>query len=227
MPPTLHTSGHSPQMGNNATTSGAYALAIESSHPLAYPGKTLTLGIFISGYGKILTPKLFVVMPPGIHDEESSFFYHGLEQSENGSIILGAHKDKLLQKMIVQIGGIEMPHWSESTSFIDLVSEESNVEGTPSILTEYAQPNPLFKIEIKIRKLSLRQLYKEGYRSGEHIAQFILTYYNGNEWISERISHNIILPTWYQQHAFMTWILALAVAIAGVIVALLQLNATP
>jgi len=167
-------------------------------------------------------PKLFVLMPPNLHDEEQSYAHYNLTDQE--PYTFGAKKDKLPQSSTIGFGGMQIEGWDESTFMFDMHSDHA----TPTVASETSQIRAPFELEIKIKKLSIAQwlrMPKNRPQSGRHPVQFVLTYFNGEQWISTRSSHDLILPSWYQRHTLATWIVGVIIGLVGIMVAALQLAA--
>lgn len=205
-----------PRICRYADEPGAYSLVVESSQPLAYKGDTILLKLFFSGYGMISSPKLFIVMPPRLHNPEKSYIYMNIYPDKNdGFIKFGNTKEPLHNITSYSIRGMKAPAWDEPTLMID-------VDGRPNmIFTEMVFTRAPFEMEININQTSFKEYFlnKERLRAGQHPIKFVLTYFNGRDWITEQTVHDITLSSWYQRHELLAWFI-------GTIVALIALVAT-
>lgn len=218
---------NAPRIGKNAKEQGAYSLIIDSNRPLAYPGEVIVLRLFVSGYGAISNPKIHILLPEGLCDEERSYLYHGLEPIQEGRLSkFGAKREKLLQNGTYFLNGIKHDGWDESTWMIDVAND---VE-TPPILTETSQDRSFMELEIKIRQHSLwkymnvpvdqlNQMLKIRLRPGRHPIQFVFTFFDSKQWHAEKVIYDLVLPNWYQRHPLGTWFASIILALVAVMVA--------
>lgn len=211
----VNLSAAKPRMQKHADKPGAYVLVIESSQPEAYPGESIILKLFFTGYGAISSPKLHITMPPGLHDPDESYMFTDLSKTQD-AIVFGGTKASLGSRTYIlqgATGPIAHP-WDEPTFMIDV----SNTHGM--ILTEATATRAPFEMEIKIKERTLRKYItdrKSRLRSGSHNIKFVFTYYNGESWVNEQTTHAIKVSSWYQQHLLLTWILGILLTIAALI----------
>ena len=228
-----------PRNAKNAQSHGSYALVAEADSPSVRKGDTIVLKLFMSGYGAIFSPKLLISIPPNLHDEDQSLVYFDLEPTIDNKLVLGAHSQKLPMLSVQSLGGIgaSTPGWEQPTYMIDTRAVTQD-DAAPAILTETIQNRAPFELHVKIKKIRLWQRIRsvgnklweptvhEGLRNpkpGKHTVQFVLTYFNGSEWRSDKTTYDIIVSSLYERHTLATWFIAIVAALTALLVAVLQL----
>lgn len=195
-------------------------MVVDSNMPFAFRGKKVTLKLFISGYGEVSSPKLFIQMPPELHDPEHSQVRLNLHDN-NHVMQFGGDSLRLEGSMTIIFAGLILPHWREPSLIFD--TQVTNGSYANIITTEMTLNRAPFEIEIRVKgfeKNSFRELkkyFRQRPPAGRHAVQFVFTYFNGDCWVSQKVPYDLIVPTWYQAHELLTWLVAAVLALLGIV----------
>jgi len=229
----------SPRRAMYSAAQGAYSLVVRADRPVAYRGDVINLQLFISGYGKIFSPKLYIVMPKGFHDLEQSHLHYGFDKDTDGLYRFGVKKMPLVEVTTVILGGIKNSTWpideewdGQHTLMFDARTPDPPGLPDPIVLTEQmTMDRPPVRMEIKLNSLRFWQstpmkslnAFKNRLRPGKYAVQFVFSYYNGNEWVSQPLVHELELHSWFKRRELLTWSITLGVAVSAVLVAMLTI----
>lgn len=151
-----------PRHATGDSEPGKYELVSRVSNTTVDPGDTVTINLYITGYGKIDSSKLFFAPPPDVlFEEDKSYVNAGLSPVlADGSVLLspGENKKNLSgdetiigfvwgqgrlkltnSNFILALGGIGVEKWKENTPLFDLtITADSKNETyqTPTISSE-------------------------------------------------------------------------------------------
>ncbi|HLZ15243.1 MAG TPA: hypothetical protein VKQ34_04625 [Candidatus Saccharimonadales bacterium] len=188
-------------MAPYAKKPGAYSLVISSSKSHIKPGDTASLRIFISGYGFIRQPKLRIQPPSEFFVEKESNILFDLGPEDGGSIVTwGKTCEPLLEDGITisLVGGITKQGWEEPTFIID--------EGNANIIfTEFSTKGKA-PIELNLKT-------RDSVRPGTHTATFVLTYYNGRDWVVQHNTYSFQILSWYERNQVPVWVSGIVVTL--------------
>lgn len=164
-----HPSPQSPRNGAFAGSPGSYQPAVRLYPAVLNAGETVTVEVFISGYGEIGGAKLLVYPSPGVFDTQTVNSWCGFKL-EDGTITFGGNAGGMDDAgcMFELTGGMKAAGWPTYTLFVD------HIPGVlPQILTETIQKKPPILMKLPVRL---------GCRPGTYSLQFLLTYFNGSTW---------------------------------------------
>lgn len=176
---------------------GEYRLVVRPSKPEIAPGEDIDLEIYITGYGKIDSPKL-------------SFY-------PSYSFVLGLVSPELASSVPpTMMTGESGRFWFASFRGGDaFFRDTSTQDGMNMIVSEVGSEG--FGIGGEGRPPILLPLQTHRtIRAGVHNLQFFFTYFNGCEWKTDSQLVSVSVPNFFQRHPYVTW----AIGIVGVLLAL-------
>ncbi|MCJ7602638.1 MAG: hypothetical protein MUO63_14205 [Desulfobulbaceae bacterium] len=159
-----------PLHGKFHSNPGKYEIVFRADTTVVDPGEWLKIDGYITGYGKIESAKLMVLVPE--HDRDQSKLivnYPPINgKPDQQELPVDAYGN------ILSFGGrgTVNPDWNEPTIFFDLLPFDLN---PPTIYTEKRfEDNPPLSLKLKMLK---------NVRSGNYNINFIFTYFDGKSWI--------------------------------------------
>ncbi len=209
--------GGAPQNREFADKCGAYTLVSRMSRAIVDPGDALAVELFITGYGAIRGAKLLVYPSPGIYDTSKSSLTAGCKVVGNRTVFGGQSWPMAPGcSFWIDLGttGVANPRWKGPTLFFDVRPD------THLIMTEMAFPWTPPEGDYH-GPITLSLKLNDRAAPGAYDIRFVLTYYNGESWVTSAETAQFSVRTWYQR--WETWCQTAAVAAA--LIALLALIA--
>lgn len=196
-----------PRNGPHAERTGSYGLAVRLSTTVVDPGETVTLEVYVSGYGEIQASKLVFYPSPAIVDERSSFRY-GLGVKDGESVACFGFQQSPLNSngnTIDFSGGRLFSGEERPTMYFD----DASTGELPQISTEKKTlPTDCAPVQVEL-------VTRPDARPGMYSIQFLFTYFNGSEWANSSETVQFSVRSFYQRYEGKIWILgALATVIA-------------
>ena len=198
-----------PQNKANFEKPGKYELVLRMDKNEIEAGDSVTMELYITGYGHFGLGKLFFLPTMNWYDLEHSTLITGMQVDQIKHQFFWGHDTASLnaQGFLLTLGGVEYPDTS-ITIFIDAESIKQDL----SISTEY-----------KIKKLP-PFLFKFATLSdlepGNYTVNFVFTYFNGQDWQNSQQTGTIKIKNVFERNVRWTWffgILALISIIEPVI----------
>jgi hypothetical protein len=216
-----------PRHGTGFDKPGRYALVSRVSNTNVSPGDTVTLDLYITGYGRIESSKLYFSPPPfAIFDTAQSFLTSGLKaesvdpkaatRSADGISIAPGTKVLLTwgertvpiseAGLTLVLGGMAKPGWGISTPFFDenlSTPDGDDSSNTPSISTEILMDHAPISIVLKLL---------DEVNPGMYAMNFVFTYYNGYMWENSNLQINLTIQNIFQRNE--RWVSTLGIMAA-------------
>lgn len=209
MIPTV-TDTNKPLNGTNHNKPGHYEIVTRFNQSILDPGDTLEIEIYFTGYGKIEGAKLYVSASADVFVAETSKIYQGMEIIGE-RLVFGAHEVSFPSSVsIISFRGMSRPAWNMTTSFFDLMLGEP-----PTISTECKLERAPVELKLPLRN---------DVRAGSYYFTFVLTYYNGNKWVSAKNMVDFSVRNLLQRNEGKTAIIAFMAASFAIITGLISLT---
>jgi len=186
------------QLAALETKRGSYRLVIRATKTAINPNETVTVQLYISGYGTIDYPKLVFYPSADVLSKESEVLFD-IAKHENGRYYFGAHKEKLDEYGKT----IDLAFINGRTLF--LPDPEST---TRQIITE-KNTKGIAPVQLEISSRG---------RPGNYSIHFVLTYFDGEEWTNVSEKFQFTIRNLLQRYESLAWWLGLMAA-AGTILA--------
>jgi hypothetical protein len=217
------------QHGRYALAPGAYDLAIRALKPVINPGETVTLEVYITGYGIITGPKLSLTLPSRSVDTNESKILHGFKHPPEGQTVSMSeveygHTESAMSEVgfNIQLAGISGYiatdgtdiNYGEYTMFWDAIIPDHG--GTPTIASEMKRGEAPVYVRIKTTK---------AIAPGNHNLLFHFTYFDGERWQITNRSVSLFVRNWFQRNHGITWTLGVVVALFAALSLLINIVA--
>ncbi len=210
--------GESPQAREYAGKPGSYSLVSRTSRANVDPGDALNVELFITGYGVIKGAKLLVYPSPGIYDVSKSSLTAGCRIVDN-RLIFGGQSWPMHPGCSFWIEleslGVKTHVWNAPNFFCD-VKQNAHL-----ILTETAFPWTPPEGEFH-GPVSLSLKMSNNVKPGQYDVRFVLTYYDGESWVTSSEAAQFSVRTWYQRNETFCQIMAISAAVIALLALVLQ-----
>lgn len=203
--------GAKPRNMQDADSPGHYELVTQLDKGEIDPGDSVTLSIFISGYGNIGESKLVIEKLPAIFDIGSSYTlainFELVGKDKDGRDVgkVVYQRAGIPAPFVITLGGVKVRGWPRSTYYVD---EEPTSHGALNILTESTFPQAPFSVHFQTdRKIE----------PGAYNFAVIYTYFDGKEWVGEQQTINFKVKSYVERNNTWFTILGLVLAFIAVL----------
>jgi phage FluMu protein Com len=199
----------------NADGPGCYDLVFRRPRADVTPGGEVEVAIYITGYGNISGAKLYFVPPTNFLDPDGCYVDFGLNMRADNLGHFGATRQEIAGESFtidLSSGGLQAPGWSGPSLFFDDNIGIATESATRDI--ESGAPEPPVKFTLSV---------KEKIASGDHDLNFVLTYFNGREWVIAYRTASLRVPTLYERHAGWAWSIGTVIAVIATAATILGL----
>lgn len=198
-----------PRSAPHAEKPGSYGLVVRLSTTVVDPGETVTLEVYVSGYGEIQGSKLVFYPSAAIVDERSSYRF-GLGTPDGESVAcFGVQHSPLsaIGNTIDFCGGRLFSGSEQPAMYFDV---QSNVQ-LPQISTETKSlPTDCAPVQVEL-------VTRPKARPGMYSIQFLFTYFNGSEWANSSETVQFSVRSFYQRHEGTIWIVGAAATVIAIV----------
>jgi hypothetical protein len=186
--------GSTPRAGQYGDKPGSYRLAVRTVTPEVDPGERMIMKVMICGYGEIAGTKLAVYPSPDSYVPEESSILHGLRR--DGTVLKYGRETQQFDPVgaVLVLRGLQAADAQGNachhpTSFFDRHPNSSDTE-VDVLATETELDKAPVEIVLKIRS---------NIRTGLHGLQFVLTYYDGERWQTDKQIVSVQVNNFIQQ----------------------------
>lgn len=193
---------------------GSYEFVLQANSETLDPGEVFSVAIFFSGLGIIELAKLFSGPPPGVFDDNECYVTSGFgpDPANPSRIILGGHREKVGSAMLLELGAkVKAPNGKVIATLFSPIPGRSR-DDSLQIVAETTNPNPPLALDFTVAKKC---------RPGKYSIPFVLTFFDGDQWISKKEIATITVRGLFQRlEGVIAWgsVVALGVTIAAGII---------
>ena len=199
-----------PQMKSHWDAPGNYEVVVITTRNAFYPGDSLMLKTFFTGYGLIDGCKLQVTCSSPIF-ADTSFMYWDIEYDSINHRINYGVGDKLYipedNNLIYEILGYPLKDttYGKLGEFYDRNKRRSN----HVIVTETADLDKQSPYDIHLYAM-------KDISYGNYNLTFTLTYFNGKEWKSSTKILTVHVNSWLEEYPGWAWLIVIATGVLGI-----------
>jgi hypothetical protein len=193
--------GPRPQNARHADRPGSYQLAVRSTKAEVNPGDITELEVYLTGYGQIQGAKILFYPPPYFIDTAWSMANYDAHLSADGEFTFGTTDSSFDETggILILSGGLQNVRWSTPSLVFDITDSPEKPAGVHIIASEKKFGKSLLLYRLQTRKDS---------PSGTHQLNFLLSYFNGQEWKSDSKSISLKVPNWFERNQGLSWAIA-------------------
>jgi hypothetical protein len=196
-----------PQNAENSNKPGSYRLVIRINNIEIAPDDTITVELYITGYGYIRGAKVAIYPPPYLIDTKWATVTHSMDLSPDGKWTWGAVEDEFDAEygiVLMLSAGLKGPSWPSPSQFFDAVYGPNG----PKAIYQIASELHLGKAPVEFTLQTQKKI-----PTGTHQLHFYLTYFNGQQWCTDSKSINLVAPTFFKRHEGLIWTVGVIIGI--------------
>lgn len=186
-----------PRKARDAERTGSYGLAVRLSTTVVDPGETLTLEVYISGYGQIQGSKLVFYPSPAIVARGSSCRFGLGPPDGEGLACFGFQKTDLDPLGNTIVFGVEPLSLGAErpTMYVD-----ARPAGDPHQISTETKSLPTNCAPVQVELVT-----RSDARPGMYSVQFLFTYFNGSAWANSSETVQFSVRSVYQRYEGWIW----------------------